>query len=343
MRRRVEAARRRTNAALFNAFFEGASRVGKLHPRARPERHGVEVEQNIAYLPGSAHPDHRLDVYRPTGAHAAGSLPIVLYIHGGGFRILSKDTHWAMALAFARRGYLVFNVGYRLAPAHRFPAAIEDVAAAFRWVVQNAEAKGGDLSRLVIAGESAGANLATSLTLATVYDRPEPFARAVFESGVTPIASLPACGIFQVSDVARFARRKSRFPRYLSDQLEGVERAYLGREVASYGTSIDFADVVSWLERGEQPDRPLPPFFLPVGTKDPLLDDTRRLATALRALGGTAEDRYYPGEVHAFHAFPFLPNARRCWQHKFAFLDEHAAPRTRPGREADDPERSAVG
>ena len=50
----------------------------------------------------------------------------MLYVHGGGFRILSKDTHWIMGLAFARRGFLVFNIGYRLAPKHPFPAAIAD-------------------------------------------------------------------------------------------------------------------------------------------------------------------------------------------------------------------------
>ena len=51
--------------------------------------------------------EHRLDIYRPR--ESSGPLPIVLYIHGGGFRILSKDTHWVMGLAFARREFLVFN------------------------------------------------------------------------------------------------------------------------------------------------------------------------------------------------------------------------------------------
>ena len=54
--------------------------------------------------------EHRLDLYRPI--ERTGLLPVVFYIHGGGFRILSKDTHWIMALMFARHGYLVYNINY---------------------------------------------------------------------------------------------------------------------------------------------------------------------------------------------------------------------------------------
>lgn len=318
---RADRLRRKAGAILVDGFFHGAARLGRLHPMARPERHGVEVTRDLAYVPGSPLPEHRLDVYRPRGA--SGPLPVVLYVHGGGFRMLSKDTHWIMGLAFARRGYLVLNVSYRLAPEHPFPAAVEDVAAAFAWTVRHAEEHGGDLSRLVLAGESAGANLVASLGLQTVFRREEPFARHVFETGVVPRAVVPACGIFQVSDVSRFARRKPSLSRFIADRLEEVEEAYLGREPSRHGRTLELADPLVWLEREPEPARPLPPFFLPVGTKDPLLPDTRRLARALERLGGTAVDRYYPGELHAFHAFPFLPNARRCWGDTYVFLDAH--------------------
>ena len=125
---RILEARRKAGGALAHGFFAGAARLGRLHPLSKPERHGVEVERDLAYLAESRHAEHRLDIYRPSDME--GPLPTVLYIHGGGFRLLSKETHWLMALSFARRGYLVFNVGYRLAPDHPFPAAIEDVAAA---------------------------------------------------------------------------------------------------------------------------------------------------------------------------------------------------------------------
>ena len=163
--------RKRVGTAAVDGFFNGAARIAKLHPRANPASHGVEHLTDFRYLEGSTTKSHLLDVWRPLPKPDAkpGLLPIVFYIHGGGFRILSKDTHWIMGLGFARRGYLVFNVSYQLSPEHRFPAAIEDVCEAFKWMADNAKRFGGDTSRVVLAGDYAGANLATSLAIALAY------------------------------------------------------------------------------------------------------------------------------------------------------------------------------
>ena len=303
-------------------FFRGVASLGRLHPNARPERHGLSVERDIAYR-ATGLQDHLLDVWRPTAA--AGPLPVVLYVHGGGFRILSKDTHWIMGLAFARRGYVVFNVNYRLAPKHPFPAAIEDVCAAYRWVLDNAARWGGDPSRLVLAGESAGANLVTSLAVAASYPRGEPWAQEVFASGGRPGAVVAACGMMQVSDPDRFRRRKPRLGTVVYDRLLEVSEAYLGQRLEPHD-GCALADPLLVIERGEAPERPLPAFFLPVGTRDPLLDDTRRLCAALGKLGVPCEARYYRGEMHAFHAMVMLPAARQCWQHIYDFLDVHVPP-----------------
>ena len=73
----------------------------------------------------------------------------------------------------------------------------------------------------------------------------------------------------------------------------------------------------------------IPAFFAPVGTADPILDDTRRLKVALDRLGVPCEARYYPGEIHAFHAFVVRRPAIECWRHTFDFLDRHL-PTSRP-------------
>lgn len=314
----IERLRMGAGAFFVDNAFRGLSALGRLHPRARPERHNVVVERNLAYRDTGLEA-HRLDVYRPAGI--PGPMPVVLYVHGGGFRILSKDTHWLMGLAFARRGFVVFNINYRLAPRHPFPAAIEDASEALLWVWQNAERFGGDRSRLVIAGESAGANLSVSLALATAYERPEPFARAVFDAGVRPRAVIPVCGMFQVSDAERFCRRRP-LPTLIADRLVEVRDAYLrGADPGAPG-GLDLADPLLVLERGEPPARPLPPFLTAVGTRDPLLDDTRRLKAALDRLGVSCQVHYYPGEVHAFHALIWRPNAVDFWRRSYAFLDE---------------------
>jgi acetyl esterase len=316
--------RMRAGALVVDNFFAGISRAGRMHPRARPERHRVEVIRDVAYQ-GGGREEHLLDVYRPSEAQGAKApWPVVLYVHGGGFRILSKDTHWIMGLAFARRGYIVFNINYRLAPKHPFPAAIEDAAAAYAWVVKNAASWGGDPSRLVLAGESAGANLATALAVAASYPRAESWARPVWESGVSPRAVMAACGILQVSDPDRFVRG-GMLPPLLSpiyrDRIDEVSLAYLARSTAR-GSERDLADPLVVLERGERPARPLPPFFAPVGTWDPVLDDTRRLKRALDRLGVVCAAPEYEKELHAFIALIFRRNARRCWLDAYRFLEQ---------------------
>lgn len=316
LRRRL---RRAVGAAVVDNFFVQTSRLARIVPFAHPRLHKVNVERDVPYMPVRA-PDHLLDVYRP--ADRTGPMPVVLYIHGGGFRILSKDSHWLFGLMFARRGYLVFNINYRLAPSHPFPAAVEDACAAYRWVVQNAHRYGGDPSCIIVAGESAGANLATAVTLASVFPRSEPWAREVFDTGVVPRAVFAACGVLQVSDPERFLRRK-RLREFVHDRLAEIADAYFHKCSLRDRAAYDLADPLVLLERGVAPKRPLPPFFAPCGTKDPLLDDTRRLAAALQRLGGVCTARYYPGELHAFHAFLFRRQARECWRELFRFLDEH--------------------
>jgi acetyl esterase len=306
----------RAGAFVVDNFFKGLSAAGKLHPLADPKRHGVEVTRDLAYRHGGA-VEHLLDVWRPAGV--ATPMPIVFYVHGGGFRFLSKDTHWVMALSFARAGYLVFNVSYRLAPRHPFPAAVEDVCDAWRFAMARAAEYGGDTSRVVVAGESAGANLATTLTLATCYERAEPYARQVFDLGIVPRACLPMCGILQVSDPARFLRKK-KIPRFIADRLDEVSEAYLFGHEHATPEELELADPLRVIERGEPPARPLPPFFTGVGTRDPILDDTRRLEAALAAMGVPCEAHYFRGEPHAFHALVFRKNARDCWRYTFDFL-----------------------
>jgi acetyl esterase len=317
--------RQRIGRALFDYGLRGLSNLGQLHPSAEPHRHGVEVLRDRPYLdPDDGSPDHRLDIYRPTPSTDEHRLfgppyPIVLYIHGGAFRILSKDTHWVMALAMARRGMLVFSINYRLSPRHPFPAALIDCCAALSYVAREAGKLGGDLGRVVFAGESAGANLATALTLLSCMKRPEPWAQRVFELGLVPRAVVPMCGMLQVSDTERFARRKP-LPPWLLDRLIETTHAYLNHSPAQ---SVALADPLVVLENAPVLDRPLPPFFAGVGTRDPLLDDTRRLGQALTRLQVPNEIRYYPGEIHAFHALVYRQHAKQCWSDQFAFLARH--------------------
>lgn len=295
-------------------MFRGLARAGKLHPKSNPAKHGVRVLTDVPYR-NTGLVAHTLDIYIPEGATKA---PVVLYIHGGGFRILSKETHWAMALAFAAQGYVTFSINYRLAPKNPFPAAAEDACAAYRWVCENADQYGGDRANVVLAGESAGANLVCATTVAATYKRPEPWAAAVFEIEQVPSAILPAAGMLEVSNSHRFSERRA-LPQFIQDRIGEVAGGYT--QHSHPDLSRDLANPLVVFET-TAPDRPLPPAFATVGTADPLLDDTRRFAAAYVARGGDCEVKYYPGEVHAFHAFLWRKAAQECWQHHYTFLEE---------------------
>jgi len=317
---RAERLRRSIGAALTDGMFEGLTRTTRFLPIAHPRIHGVEVIRDVPYGASGEH-WHLCDIWRPM--ERSGPRPVVMYVHGGRFARLSKDTHWIFNLIFARRGYVVMSINYRLAPKHRFPAAVEDVCLAWRWLHQNAAQYGGDRDRMIVAGESAGANLSTALTLAACYRRPEPFARAVFDETPVPRAVMPACGMLQVSNPERFAVRSA----FMMDRLHEVAEDYLHGVRVDAERGLDLADPVVALERAEAPERPLPAFFAPCGTWDVLIDDTRRLKAALERLKVRCEARYYPRGFHAFHGFVFTPSARQCWREAFGFLREELGPR----------------
>ncbi len=306
--------KRRLSGLLIEGFFTAGSAAWRALPGSRPERNGVTRVADVPYRPGGDRA-HLLDVYRPISDSAA-PLPALLYIHGGSFRILSKESHFMMAQGFARAGYIVFNINYRLSPGHAFPAALEDVADAYRWVVEQGPRWGADVSQLVVAGESAGGNLALAVTVMSTYERPEPYARRVYQLGVVPRALVALCGILHVSDPAR--ARGRAIPPFLRDRIEAAAEAYLGADTAP-SPERAFADPLVLLEQ-KKPDRPFPPTFASVGTLDPLLDDTLRLGDRLRALDITSEAQVVTGQRHAFQALVFLPAVKRHWDDMLAFL-----------------------
>jgi acetyl esterase len=130
--------------ANFEALFAGLGHGPELHGE---DDHAVPVD-GAAIL---------VRTYRP----APGTLPLVVYLHGGGWLLGSAGAYDVVCRQLAAAsGCLVASVDYRLAPEHRFPAAVEDAWAATVWAHANADALGADAQRLAVAGDSAGGNLA---------------------------------------------------------------------------------------------------------------------------------------------------------------------------------------
>ena len=105
----------------------------------------------------------RLRVYRPLGT---GPFPLLVFFHGSGFVLCSLDTHDGMCRNLcAGAGCVVVSVDYRLAPEHKFPAPLDDCVFATRWAIQHADELSADGGRVVLAGDSAGGNLAAATAL----------------------------------------------------------------------------------------------------------------------------------------------------------------------------------
>ncbi|MBO9651024.1 MAG: alpha/beta hydrolase [Variovorax sp.] len=108
-----------------------------------------------------------LRYYRPLGSDASAVLPVLVYYHGGGWTIGDLDTHDTLCRELCNlSGCAVVAVDYRMGPEHRFPAAVDDVLAATRWVRQEAASLKIDANRLAVGGDSAGGNLAAVVSIA---------------------------------------------------------------------------------------------------------------------------------------------------------------------------------
>jgi acetyl esterase/lipase len=134
----------------------------------------------LAYGPDAR---HRLDIYRPANS-ARTPMPLLVFMHGGGFIRGDKSERENIGQYFARNGFVTLVPNYRLAPAHVWPAGAEDVVRAYCWAREHGALFGADSQRIFLAGESAGAAHVALAALARRFQLPGGFAGVVLISGV---------------------------------------------------------------------------------------------------------------------------------------------------------------
>ena len=228
--------------------------------------------------PGPAEP-LAVRLYEPEEA-ASGPLPILVYCHGGGWIRGDLDTHDDVCRYLCHHaGCLVVSVDYRLAPEHRFPAALEDCDAATRWVAENAEHLGADPARLAIGGDSAGGNMACGVTL-KARERGGPAIR--FQLLIYP-----------ATDLGGETESKRLYSSgYLLNSMPFYVASYLGPE----GDAAD--PLASPLRAPDLSD--LPPALLLTAGFDPLRDEGEAYAKRLQAAGVPTEYRCHESMIHGF-------------------------------------------
>ena len=235
------------------------------------------VEERTIEGPGGA---LDLRIYRPSNQT---SLAVCVYLHGGGFVIGSLDTHDPLCRRLSNRsGAIVVSVDYRLAPEHRYPAAVEDASAALDWVAAKAASFGGDASRLALSGDSAGGNLAAVAAH-----------RAVDAGG--PELRCQAL-LYPVTDHGRSDHETRRtmgeiFP-IPTPVMEWFHEHYFGHVEAV------FAPDASPLWREDMSG--LPPTLVLTAGLDPLCSEGKAYADRLDAAGIKVHYTQYDRTIHGF-------------------------------------------
>ncbi|MGV0645225.1 alpha/beta hydrolase [Mycolicibacterium sp. XJ2546] len=267
----------------------------EVHPELRTEDRTID---------GPAGPIP-IRVYWPSEADGAAA-PVVVFLHGGGWSVGDLDTYDGTARTHAvGADAVVVSVDYRLAPEHRYPAAVEDAWAATQWVGQHAAELGADPARLAVAGDSAGGNLAAAMTQlardtggpaiafqllwypSTTFDTTLP---SFTENAEAPVLNLSACG--------------------------GYTRWYIG--------DLDMSDPPATLVPARAEDLSgLPPAYIAVAGHDPLRDDGARYAELLAAAGVPVELHNAETLVHGYLGYAgVVPAATEAMDRGLAALRE---------------------
>jgi acetyl esterase len=230
--------------------------------------------------------DIGLRIYTP---ESDAPRPALIYFHGGGWVLCNLDTHDVMCRAIANRAQaVVVSVDYRLAPEHKFPAAVEDCYAAAQWVAGNASTLGADPARLVVGGDSAGGNLAAVVTIRSRDEAGPEFAGQVL---VYPVADLSN---FETESYREFAEDHS-LTRAL---MEWFRAHYLSTPEEArhpYASPLLASD----LSR-------LPPALVITAECDPLRDEGEAYAARLREAGVAVTLTRYAGMIHPFFSWTGL-------------------------------------
>ena len=225
-----------------------------------------------------------LRVYTPEGQ---GPFPLMVFFHGSGFVVCSLDTHDGMCRNLcAGTGCVVVSVDYRLAPEHKFPAAPDDCLAATRWAVANAAALGADPGRVLVAGDSAGGNLA-AVTAIRIRDEGGP--KLIGQLLIYPVTDYYDSGMASMTENAEgYGLGRDGmiwfWNHYLSDPSHGAH---------PHASPFRVADLSG-----------LPPALVVTAQYDPLRDEGEAYAVRLREAGVPTEMKRWDGVNHGFFFWP---------------------------------------
>lgn len=260
-------------------------RQGSPIPMGTPAQMARVTNRKIVTADG----DLPIRIYHPRepAVGESGVLPVLVYFHGGGFVLGNIDSHDVVVRALAKvADCIVVSVDYRLAPEHRFPAALNDCLSAVRWVHEHAAALGADAARIAVGGDSAGGNLATVVALQL---RDESAPKLAAQMLIYPVTRLncPAEGSMVRNGQGYFLT---------AEAMAWFEQQYLGAL-----SDAEDPDASPLLARDLSH---LPPAFVLTAEFDPLHDQGQAYAKRLSEAGVPCTYTCYDGAIHGFFGMP---------------------------------------
>lgn len=272
------------------------------------------IEQNVLVAKNLVYSDLEnslLDIYYPKEIDS--SLPVILWIHGGGYIGGSKNSRQDYGMALANEGFVVANIDYELAPEQLYPGPIIQANEAIHYLQTHAEAYGGDISRLFIGGDSAGAQISSQL--AAVISNP-----ALAETmGIIPAADAKTlqgamlfCGLYNMDTV-----RATAYPR-----IDLFLNTYTGMDRFETYSRIGELSTVNHVTAA------YPPVFISAGDADRLAPQSVELADAIEAQGVAVDRVFFDGSNKGLgHQYQFTLNtadAQETFEKTVKFLSAHA-------------------
>ena len=237
---------------------------------------GVSSVDSTIPGPGGSLP---VRIYTPAGA---GPFPVIVYYHGGGWVLADKNVYDGGARGLSKEANaVVVSVDYRLAPESKFPAQHDDAVATYKWAAQNAASIKGDPTRLALAGESAGGNLALATAIAA---RDQNLTKPMHVLAVYPIAQ--ATNLSTPSYIDSAQAKPLNKP-----MMEWFAKHVLGNPNDKNDPRIDLIHANL---------KGLPPVTLISARIDPLRSDADMLEASLRKAGGKVTHKTYEGVTHEF-------------------------------------------
>lgn len=268
------------------------------------EPSNIEIAKNITYKICKDGAILKLDIYHPV--RPKDLLPVVFSIHGGGYFYGDKELYRFYCMNFATMGYTVVNIDYRLAPEYPFPACIEDIFDALCWVGDNVRDYMGDPMRMMLIGDSAGAQLASQF--GALYSNPYYANLYGFSFPTTfKITCLSlACGLYDLAHNNLIRTDKSIMDDYMGPDFDYEDERV---KVFDYITNN------------------YPPAYVFSSTDDFLKESCEPFSNLLTEKGIYSESKIYESYtneplLHVFHCNMYLEEAKKCNRDQISFFEK---------------------